>query len=191
MTLLDRKGLGTALRAIDAVLEEPADLILVGGAAVLLLTDGVRVTFDLDAMQSAGLERIARATAESPSLPLNARSDPFEVFLPEDWRERLIGHTVEGVHRLRVYTPSPEDLAIMKVFRFGPKDADDIARLAGRRGFDRRSFRQRFIRVLRAAIGDPGWHAHSFEMVWNRLFPAEPLRREDLLSPLAGGEEDR
>ena len=181
MKRLDRSGLKKILRALDARLDGPANLTLVGGAAMLLLTTDVRVTYDVDAMDDDDLDRIEAAAADLAAVDINTRSDAFEICLPEDWRDHLVRHALTGLTHLRVSTPRAEDLAVMKVFRFGPKDADDIARLARRPGFDRRRFLAGFRNAVRATIGEPSWHAHSFEMIWNRLFPDEPVDRRRLL----------
>lgn len=181
MMRLDRKGLEVVLREMDARLETEADLILVGGAAVILLAEGPRVTSDLDAMWTDDLDQLENAAASISSIHFSRRSDPFEICLPGDWRDRLVRHPIAGLSRLRVHSPAPEDLAVMKVFRFGPKDADDIARLASRPGFDRSRFRAGFENAVVATIGDPRWHAQSFEMLWNRLYPEQPLSRNELL----------
>lgn len=173
MRRLDRPTLVRILHSLDRGLDEPADLILVGGAALLLLVDDARVTFDLDALGSPGLARIERVAAnlqvDGASVPLSSRSAMFEGHLPDDWSQRLRWHALPHLQRLRVGTPAPEDLAVMKVFRLLSKDADDILRLAGLAGFDRDLFRRGFESALPSAIGDPRWHAQSFKLVWERL----------------------
>lgn len=173
MTRLDRPTLGRILHALDRDLDEPADLVLVGGAALLLLVDDARVTFDLDVLGSSGLERIARVARdldfEGKPLPLSTRSAMFEGHLPPDWADRVRWHAIAHLQRLRVATPSPEDLAVMKVFRLLSKDADDILRLATLPGFDRDLFRRGFALALPNAVGEPRWHEQSFRLVWERL----------------------
>lgn len=183
MKWLGRRRLAAILQSVDAQLDRPTRLVLVGGAAVLLLTTEERVTYDIDAMYDDDFGRVAVAAKAVPALDINARSDPFEICLPEDWRDRLVQHAQSSLSLLRVFTPAAEDLAVMKVFRFAPKDADDIARLAAQPGFDRQRFRAGFENAVRATIGEPRWHAQSFEMIWSRLYPGEPVSRDELLGP--------
>ena len=82
---------------------------------------------------------------------------------------------------LKVFTPCPEDLAIMKLFRFVAKDVEDIQRLFALSSFDANLFRNRFYSVLPIAIGDPRWHAQSFVILWNKQVPDRPLSVEQVL----------
>jgi hypothetical protein len=177
---LDRCQLLEILRAVDDDLREPASLLLVGGAAVLLLTQTTRVTLDVDLLASEGVERALEVAERRATSVFSLRSDAFEICLPEDWRDRLTWHDLRLTH-LTIGTPAPEDLAVMKVFRFLAKDADDIASLFHTPGFGHRAWRRRFIDTLPYVIGEPRWHAQSFVMIWNRLVPEEPLRVEDVV----------
>ena len=174
MSRMDRRDLERALAHLDVLCPGPVELTLVGGAAVALLVPDTRVTFDLDAMAGPGLPGLLAALAEHDAAderpPLSTRSDAFELFLPPDWRERRIVHHLSGLRRLTVLTPAPEDLAVMKLFRFHAKDADDIARLSQRPGFDRERLRTAFETTLPGALGDPAWHRQSFQMIWERVF---------------------
>ncbi len=115
----------------------------------------------------------------------------FEQFLPEDWTERL-RLVFEGRRRLKVFVPSPEDLAVMKVYRMEAKDADDIAKLARLPGFDRARFLTGFVRTLPSSIGPSRRHAQSFALIWNDLFPdAEVLETDSILETAGIYHNDR
>lgn len=115
-------------------------------------------------------------------LPLSARSDAFEAYLPPDWRERLQGPAGLRLARLRVRVPAAEDLACRKVFAFREKDRQDIDALASLDGFDFARFRASFEATLPAAIGgDQRHYAQSFVLIWNDLAPRDPLQIEDVL----------
>jgi hypothetical protein len=180
MLRLDRAKLLEILQAVDDELLEPANLVMVGGAAVLLLTETARVTMDVDLMGTEGIEHVIEVAERQAIRVFSLRSDAFEIFLPEDWRDRIRWHELPFA-RLAVGTPAPEDLAVMKVFRFLAKDTDDIASLFRSPGFDREAWKSRFIATFPFAIGEPRWHAQSFSMIWSRLVPDEVLELDDLL----------
>lgn len=187
-TLLSLTELEAFLRAVDREPGPPLAVVLVGGAAVqLLCRNDLRVTRDIDTLDRGAattLERIAHR--QRPPIDVNRRADMFEAFLPPEWESHARTVFVGPRDRLTVIVPAPEDLAVMKVFRMDSKDADDIALLAALPGFDRDRFRTGFTEVLKVAIGTPRLHAQSFCLVWESLFPTEPLDVEDLLRGAVG-----
>ena len=187
--LITRDGLKVLLAQLDRLVDAPVELLLVGGAAVLVhSTEGV-ATKDLDAFPTESLWRLQDAleahSEEAPNVDLNTTSAGFETYLPQAWEERIQLSDEFSTQRIRVFTPSPEDLAVMKLFRYVAKDAEDIARLASGASFDPAAFRSRFLSTLPVAIGQPRVHAQSFALVWNALYPSEPATIESVLE-LAG-----
>jgi hypothetical protein len=186
--MIDRDGLRDTLARVDSHLASPVDLLLVGGAAMLALCEDAQATRDLDAFPGPGLAAFRRGLAEAVQrgalapLDLNDRSRMFESLLPEGWEERVRVCGQLSTRRIRLCTPSPEDLAVMKVFRYRAKDAEDIARLAALPDFDFPAFRRGFELVLPIATGDPRYHAQSFCLAWNALRPGQPLSVEALLA---------
>ena len=133
--LLRLKEVKAFLRALDRATPAPGtEITLIGGAAVALLCeDGERQTDDIDTLGSDALERATRVGAQQvPPVNVNARGSLFDNYLPGDWerRRRQVFPFSPGSHRLRVFVPCPEDLAVMKVFRFLSKDQDDLYPLA-------------------------------------------------------------
>jgi hypothetical protein len=184
LSLADLRGF---LRKVDSADGPDLDLVLVGGAAVqLLCNDGSRFTRDIDLLTDETLPQLRRvAAAAFPDVDINARSRMFEQNLPDDWRDHLrLVH--EGRKRLRVFVPCPEDLAVMKLLRMGPKDEADIERLTQLAGFDRKRFHDGFLDVLGRAIGPRRLHAQSFVLAWNELFPEEPALDIDAVIAAAG-----
>lgn len=191
--LLRLKEVKAFLRALDRAIPAPdTEITLIGGAAVALLcADEERQTDDIDTLAGEALEEAMRIGAQQvPPVNVNARGDMFDNYLPEDWesRRKQVFPFSPGAHRLRVFVPCPEDLAVMKVFRFLSKDQDDLYRLAHLPGFDRDLFQESFLSVLRFSIGDKRRDAQSFAQAWNALFQPEPrldtdevLRRAGLL----------
>jgi hypothetical protein len=182
--MLSLKDLEDFLDAVDRALGPPIDLVLVGGTAVqLLCRDPDRRTRDIDTLSTDTIPVLVQiAATHLQPIDINDRAALFESYLPDDWQDR-VRLVFDGPRkRLRVVVPCPEDLAIMKVFRMGPKDEDDLLKLASLPGFDREGFRDRFLRLLPVAIGPERRHAQFFAEAWNGLFPDElPLDIDDVL----------
>jgi hypothetical protein len=154
---------------------------------VVALVPDSEATRDIDLLWTDSLrslvERLGRPEWDrlATGIALSLRADIFEMNLPEDWQSRARRISDLCFGNLAVFTPAPEDLAVMKMFRFNAKDAQDIQRLAAV-DFDRERFKGSFLAVLPYAIGSRGWHAQSFEMLWNRLWPEVALSAGELLA---------
>jgi len=178
------------LARIDSLLNTPVDLLLVGGSAVLVLSPRAMATKDLDAFPTDTLLHIQTALAKAQAVlgpvDLNVASATFETYLPEDWQTKTRSSREFSTRNIRVFTPAPEDLAIMKIFRYLAKDAEDVALLAERADFDREAFYNRFQEVLPTAVGDTRWHAQSFSLAWNALYPGDEITIEQVLETKKG-----
>lgn len=177
--LLRLKEIRAFLRALDrSIPAAEMEISLIGGAAVALLcADEERETDDIDTLTTEALGEAARVGAlQVPPVNVNDRGRMFDNYLPEDWesRRRQVFPLSPGRHRLRVFVPCPEDLAVMKVFRFLSKDEDDLVRLAALASFDRTLFLKSFLSVLKSSVGDKRRDAQSFALTWNALFRSEP-----------------
>jgi len=187
LKLLTRDDLERLFRGVGTVLADPVEILLTGGCAVLAWCPDGTATKDIDVAHTEGfvlfseaLARWSRSQGEDLA-DTNTRSDAFEVFFPENWKDRVCEAPSLCSGNLRVLVPSPADLAVSKVFRFHSKDADDIQRLASIPEFDRERFLAGFLNVLPVAIGNPQMHAHSFTMAWNGLYPGQDLAPEEIL----------
>jgi hypothetical protein len=186
MLFLERHTLKTLFQKIDATLNAEISIVVAGGSAVLILCDGAKATKDVDLLPGENVPRFFEAfqslsVREKAELDLNTASAAFESYLPENWMERVVLAESFSGRFLSVFTPCPEDLAIMKLFRFVAKDVEDIQQLFALSSFDLNLFRNRFYSVLPVAIGDPRWHAQSFAILWNRQMPDNPLSVEQIL----------
>jgi hypothetical protein len=187
MRLIALTDLRLAVSQIDRAADgQPVDLVVVGGCGVLALAGQGDATRDIDALKTPGLLALQRHLGDArwsglcQELELNTNADIFLGHLPQDWEDRLVKHPSLSVGSVSVATPGPEDLAVMKVFRLQSKDASDIMLLAGLPGFAPGLFRRLFKEVLPVAIGSDTWHRQSFCMVWNRLFPDNPLEAHQI-----------
>ena len=189
--MLRLKDVKAFLMALDRRIPPPGkDIVLIGGAAVTLLcADDERQTDDIDTLAGEALELVMQIGAQqNPPININARAGMFDNYLPEDWesRRRQVFPFSRGTHHLRVFVPCPEDLAVMKVFRFLSKDQDDLYRLAQLPDFDRNLFLKSFLSVLRFSVGDQRRDALSFAQTWNALFSSEPPLDTDEVIRRAG-----
>jgi hypothetical protein len=189
--LLQLKEIRDFIRTLDRAIPDPGtDITLIVGAAVTLLcADDERQTDDIDTLAGSALEIAMQVGArQNPPVNVSARGDMFDNYLPEDWesRRRQVFPFSPGSHHLRVFVPCPEDLAVMKVFRFLAKDQDDLYRLAHLPDFDRNLFQKSFISVLRFSVGDKRRDALSFAQTWNALFTSEPPLDTDEVMRRAG-----
>jgi len=189
--LLQLKEIRDFIRTLDRAIPDPGtDITLIGGAAVAILcADDERQTDDIDTLAGEALEIAMQVGAQqNPAVNINARGSMFDNCLPEDWesRRRQVFPFSPGSHHLRVFVPCPEDLAVMKVFRFLSKDQDDLYRLAQLPDFDRNLFQRSFLSVLRFSVGDQRRDALSFVQAWNALFDSEPPLDTDEVMRRAG-----
>lgn len=146
MKLLDRKMFKSIIKKLDGRLQEETRLLLVGGSAVVVLCEDAEATKDLDAFPTENLNRILDAVKDESSMEfvdINTMSSSFEPYLPEDWESRVLHSSDFSGKYLQIFTPCPEDLAVMKVFRYVAKDAEDIEKLARLKTFDRDAFRKK------------------------------------------------
>lgn len=131
--LLGRAELEQALTALGERLVRRgvvADLFIVGGAAMALAYDAVRVTRDVDALfvpHGVVLEE-ARVVAEQLELPpwwLNEQASVYISGEPDPGKRQVFDHP-----GLRVMAASPEHVFAMKALAARTRDIDDLRHLA-------------------------------------------------------------
>lgn len=118
-----------ALAALDGKLSGPAQLLIGGGAAMLLAHGFPVATMDIDglvyksAMTQSALDRQAKVVAREVGIPadwLNSYFNTFLYTLPTDFAERLV--PVYKGKCLTVLALGAEDLLVLKCFAGRPKD---------------------------------------------------------------------
>ncbi len=133
---LDRSRMLRALQMLDASMDQPARLIIGGGAAMTLAYDHPLATQDVDAFAARGglrlgeIDSAARRVADQLNIAsdwLNAHFETFTGVLPSDYAQRL--RTVYSGRRLQVDALGPEDLLIMKCFAGREKDRPHARKL--------------------------------------------------------------
>jgi hypothetical protein len=125
-----------AFQLLDGYLDQPARLIIGGGAAMVLAYGHRLATQDVDAfaakggLQIAELEKLAQRVAETLQIQpdwLNAYFETFTAVLPDDYSRRL--RPVYKGKALTVEALGPEDLLIMKCFAGRDKDLPHARKL--------------------------------------------------------------
>lgn len=118
-----------ALAALDGKLSEPVQLLIGGGAAMLLAHGFPVATMDIDglvykgALTQSALDRHAKVVAREVGVPadwLNSYFNTFLYTLPADFATRLM--PVYRGKYLAVVALGAEDLLVLKCFAGRPKD---------------------------------------------------------------------
>lgn len=159
-----RQSIEQFAEALSARLVAPADLFLIGGAA-LLLVGSSRATQDIDFVGSDSPPgddpwRIALARTMADAR-LDVEAVPFEAFVPRlrggEARHRLVG----TYGRVRLWVFDPLAIALSKLDRGFETDLDDIGFLL-RQGILTR-------RQIRDAIEEAAPSAHAFDLDINQM----------------------
>jgi hypothetical protein len=151
------------LRLIDAELEEPHTLVIVGGAAIGLRYKRAHLTTDMDSVTStrnrglwAAIERGCRRMKEQAGLEELPKVSSGSVFdPPEDWESRLRSLKRLKLKHLDVKLPERHDLAISKVSRGDTRDFEAIRAMHEEKPFLPPTLVKRYEEAHRVRVGDP------------------------------------
>jgi hypothetical protein len=133
---MDAALMRRALRQLDALMTEPARLVVGEGAAMVLAYAHPIATQDVDAFAFTGGLRLSdldtlakRVAAELDIEPdwLNFHFETFTAVLPDDYASRL--RPIHQGKQLQVDALGPEDLLIMKCFAGRDKDRPHARKL--------------------------------------------------------------
>ena len=124
---LGRAEIEAFLRAVDAQLTRPVEVIVVGGAVIALRFVGTHFTSDIDVWGSVD-ERLQAAVAAVNEKAVRAMPvQPVHVgSAPRTFEDRLVRVEIAGLKRLGVYVPEAHDFAIMKLARGYAHDLDAV-----------------------------------------------------------------
>jgi hypothetical protein len=129
---MDRNDLAQALAEVDRQLPSSCDIIIIGGAAMILHFGAHRATRDVDMLPLRGdmsaLREAIRSVAQQYDLPEDWMSDAAKGFadiLPPDFYHRL---TPLGLplQRLRAYVLGRPEQAAMKIVALREQDLEDL-----------------------------------------------------------------
>ena len=129
---MDKHELIEVLRELDERLSSSFDVILLGGAAMILLFGASRATRDVDVLVLRGdlteLRGAVKAVARERDLPEDWMSDAAKGFadiLPPDFYHRLV--PLEFMfQRLRFYALGRPEQVAMKIVALREQDLEDL-----------------------------------------------------------------
>lgn len=129
---MDRTELIAAVQDLDRELAEPADIVIVGGAAMILHFGSARATRDIDIVAVQGdladFRRAVSTVAAARGLPDDWISDAakgFASILPGDFHTRLEPLEI-GTTRLTLYVLGRPEQAAMKIVALREQDLEDL-----------------------------------------------------------------
>lgn len=166
-----------AFAAIDAALDQPLKIIVIGGAAVALVTrDASIATKDVDSWQ-LGVAEHERLRAACAGIDLEI--GPATVAeMPWNFEDRIVRILPELV-RLQVSTPEPHDLALSKILRWYDGDEHQIRHLHAHRPLDPNVLVDRFRDEITHVTGVPRRHRENLIAAIDALFGALAAARAD------------
>jgi hypothetical protein len=129
---MDKQELVKALQELDARLSSPCDVVLVGGAAMILHFGAQRATRDVDILVLRGdskeLRQAAEGVAGERNLPEDWMNDAVKGFadiLPPDFKNRLVSLDLPFQH-LHLYVLGRSEQAAMKIVALREQDLEDL-----------------------------------------------------------------
>lgn len=129
---MDKSELLKVLQELDAQLSSSYDIVLVGGAAMILHFGAHRATRDVDALVLRGdirkLRQAVKTVAQECNLPENWLSDAVKGFadiLPHDFYHRLVPLSLPLQHLRLSVLGRPEQTA-MKIIALREQDLEDL-----------------------------------------------------------------
>jgi hypothetical protein len=135
---MDEANLLTALSKLDGRLAAPFDVVIIGGAAMILHFGASRATRDVDVIVLKGdprkLRAAVRAISADMGLPddwLNDGVKGFASVLPPDFRDRL-QRLVYPFEHLGLYVLGLPDQVTMKIVALRAQDIEDLTLLLPR-----------------------------------------------------------
>ena len=129
---MDQQELAFVLKDLDAALTVACDIVIVGGAAMMLHFGARRATSDIDIVplrgDAAELRRAISAVARKRGLPRNWMSDAAKGFadiLPMDFAQRLVPLDMP-LRRLRLWVLGRPEQVAMKMAALREQDLEDL-----------------------------------------------------------------
>lgn len=158
---MDKGDIVEALREVDRRLSAPCDVLLIGGAAMILHFGAGRATRDVDGVLLRGdvgaLRRAVAAVAGERGLPEDWLSDAAKGFadiLPSDFWERVTPLPL-AFERLRLFVLGRAEQVAMKVLALREQDLEDLELLLPQMTQEEKG---RLVAIMRHVAGiRPDW----------------------------------
>jgi hypothetical protein len=168
------------LRALDDEIEDPLDVILIGGSAAALAYQATRTTLDIDTWNApfeALAEEIDRAGRRS-ALPVPVEHAGV-ADAPYNFETRLELLEVPGVSKLRLRVPEKHDLVLMKTIRGYEHDLETAREIHLKHGLDLEVLVERYLEEMSHVVGDRQTLDLKFLALVERLFGESALARAE------------
>ena len=182
-----REELATFVRSIDELLEQPMEMLVIGGAAAALAYGATGSTKDIDTWNNVP-RAVAKAAAEAremTSLPV-----PIEkagvTDGPYHYEDRVRPVAMK-LKKLRLFVPERHDLALMKVVRGDRHDEDMIAEIHAHHPLKLDTLLRRFEEEMGHVIKDERVLRSQFRALISRLFGPEAAKRVPAKRKLGAG----
>jgi hypothetical protein len=163
------------LLALDAELDGPVRVTIIGGAAIGLVYDPTHATTDIDLVpvgSAAFWTAVERATRKlAHAVPVSS----VAIFAaPYQYEDRLLRLDLPGLVKLMVDVPEAHDLALMKVARGEGHDLAAVADMHRLHAFELDRLVERYWETLTQVTGSPEEFRLSFLTLIELLFGAAP-----------------
>jgi predicted nucleotidyltransferase len=129
---MEKRELITLLRELDENLSSSFDIVLIGGAAMIIHFGAKRATRDVDVFilrgASSELRHAAEQISERYNLPkdwLNDAAKGFADILPTDFYHRLVPLSF-GFKRIRLYALGTPEQVALKIIALREQDLEDL-----------------------------------------------------------------
>jgi hypothetical protein len=168
------------LRELDSELVRPAEITVIGGAAIGLIYDDAHTTTDVDLVpgnDEAFWQAVDRARSHHP-IPVSSVSI-YEA--PYEWEGRRIQMHITATKKITVLVPEAHDLAMMKVARGETHDLQAIEDIHAKQPLSVSTLIERYYDTLTQHIGALEDLRLSFLALVTRLFGAKEADRVEHL----------
>jgi hypothetical protein len=161
------------LTAVDAALEQPVTVIIIGGSAAAVAYGISRGTRDVDTWTkvTATLDAAVRQARQATGLDV-----PFShsgvADGPHDFEARL-RRTLPELDKLEVLVPERHDLVLMKAIRGYEHDLEQIEEMHRQEPLDLDTLVDRYENEMGAVVGDPSRLRGNILLRVERLYPRE------------------
>lgn len=182
-----------ALRRIDAVLNEPTTVTLIGGSVAVLQWRVDSATKDIDVLYGPDSTTFV-AASEQVRQVLTTGMPPVQsvsiASLPFDYEARCEEYPL-GLVRLRILVPESHDWAIAKIVRGNQEDIEAVAEVNESSPFDTQTLIERYLDT--DVFGPRSAFRTSFLAALSWWLPEEDVERieERLAATRASGSHAR
>lgn len=165
------------LKALDDHLEQPAELLIIGGAAAALRYGAISTTRDIDTWNNIpdSVQKAADRARAATGMPV-----PMEraavADAPYHYEDRAMLAPIP-FKKLRVSVPERHDLALMKIVRGYRHDIDVIVEMHRKEPFSLETLIDRFENEMGHVIKDERELRMQFRLLIEELFGVEAAKK--------------